>query len=156
MKELKGEKVDVKTNVKVETNISAYLSHNYVSSSARRMSIYRDIANLQNLESMVQFVKDTESVFGDMPEELINLCKIGVIKNMCSLIGVNRVTIRDKAVIYFENKEFLNENVLNAIDEYKENINLNLSNLSILEINGVKREEMLDFLINYLQLINKN
>lgn len=156
VKELKGEKVENLTNVKVETNLSAYLSHNYIPSSAKRMSIYKDIANLQTLEEMIKFIKDTESVFGDMPDELINLCKIGLIKNMCAKLGAIRVIIRDKCSIYLESKERLTKELFESLDNYKENISLNMVGSPIIEISNINRGEMLDFIINYLQIIEKN
>lgn len=156
VRELKGEKVQAHSNVKVETNISAYLSHNYISNSTRRMALYRDIANLKDLDKMLELIKNTESVFGDMPEELINLCKIGVIKNMCANINASKIVIRDKVSIYLESKECLTENIFKCLDLYKANINLNMSSTPIIEISNVERVQILDFLINYLQLINKN
>lgn len=156
VKELRGEKVKEDISVKVETNLSAYLSHNYISSSARRMSVYKDIANLQTLEEMLEFIKNTESVYGDMPEELINLCKIGLIKNNLARIGGNKVVIKDKISIYLNSKECLTESVFKTMEMYSDNINLNMISLPVIEITNIKRDEKLDFLINYLQLIDKN
>jgi len=157
VKELRNEKVEKHTDVRVETNLSAYLSHNYVTSSSVRMKMYRDIARIDSMEKMLEFFKNTEMVYGDIPSELVNLVKIAYIKNMCSIIGTTKISIREKSIIYLESKENLTKNLLDiSLDHYKDYINLNLSGIPTIEINGIKRDEILEFLINYLQLITNN
>jgi transcription-repair coupling factor (superfamily II helicase) len=157
VKELRNEKVNKHTDVRVETNLSAYLSHNYVTSSSSRMRLYRDIARIDEMEKMIDFIKNTESIYGDMPIDFVNLIKIAYIKNMCSTIGVTKISIKDKTVIYLENKESLSKNLIDiSLDNYKEYININVSGIPTIEIIGIKSTEILEFLINYLQLIIKN
>lgn len=157
VKELRNEKVIKKSDVRVETNMSAYLSHNYVTSSASRMKMYRDIARIDTVEKLVDFISSTEKIYGDMPEELVNLIKIAYIKNMCSLIGATKISIRDKAIIYLQSKENLTRNLIDiSLDDYKDNININVSETPNIEIINIKSSDLLEFLINYLQLIVKN
>jgi len=157
VKELQNEKVVKKSDVRVETTLSAYLSHNYVESSSSRMRMYRDIANIDTLDKMIDFIKNTESVYGDMPIELVNLVKIAYIKNMCSLIGATKISIKDKVVIYLQSKEDLTKNLLDiSFDNFKNNMNLSLSSIPAIEITGINEPEILEFLINYLQLITNN
>lgn len=153
VKELKGEKVSHKTDVRVETTMSAYLSHNYVTSSSRRMVMYREIANISSVENLLEFIKNTESVYGNLPSELVSLVKIGFIKNLCSSINAFKISIKEKTSIFLNGKEAITKELLDASDYYKDNINLNLVGEPIIEIKGIKSEDILDFLINYLQLI---
>ena len=119
--------------------------------------MYRDIANIDTLDKMLEFIKNTESIYGDIPLELVNLIKIAYIKNMCSLIGVSKIIIKDKVIIYLESKEDLTKNLLDiSFDNYKDNVNLSLSTTPSIEITGINENEMLEFLINYLQLITNN
>ena len=74
--------------------MSAYLSKDYVESASSRMKIYKKVSMIDTSEKLVSFIKDTESVYGDMPEELCNLCKIALIKNMCSHINANKISIK--------------------------------------------------------------
>jgi transcription-repair coupling factor (superfamily II helicase) len=157
VKELRNEKVIKKSDVRVETNLSAYLSHNYVTSSISRMKMYRDIAQIDSLDKMLEFMHNTESIYGDIPIELINLIKIAYIKNMCSVLGASKISIKDKTVIYLENRENLTKELIDvSLDMFGGNINLNMSTMPSIEIVGVKSQEILEFLINYLQLITKN
>ena len=119
--------------------------------------MYRDIARIDTMEKMVEYITNTEKIYGDIPVELVNLIKIAYIKNMCSSIGVTRISIKDKAVIYLESKENLTKNLIDiTLDNFKDNINLNVSSIPTIEIFGIKTTELLEFLINYLQLIVTN
>lgn len=153
VKELKGEKVKTKTDTRVETSISAYLSQNYVSSTSRRMEIYRQIAGISNTDKLLKFIKDTAEIYGDVPSDLVNLAKIGYIKNLCGEIGVYKISINTLTSLYFEDKECLTEDLITATEQYKESVILNLSSSPVVEIKGVQMDKILDFLINYLQLI---
>lgn len=157
VKELRNEKVEKHPDVRVETNLSAYLSHNYVNSSAVRMKMYRDIARIDSMEKMLEFIKSTENIYGDIPIDLLNLVKVAYIKNMCSKLGAYKISIKDKTIVYLESRENLTKNLVDVtLDNYKDNVIFNVSNLPTIEINGLNSEEMLEFLINYLQLITNN
>lgn len=157
VKELRNEKVEKHTDVRVETNLSAYLSHNYVTSSTVRMKMYRDIARIDSMEKMLDFIKSTENIYGDISSDLLNLIKISYIKNMCSKLGATKISIKDKTIIYLESRENLTKNLVDAtLDNYKDYVNFNVSSIPTIEINGINGEEILEFLINYLQLITNN
>lgn len=154
IKEINNQKIDVLSDVRVETTISAYLSHDYISSSTARMKIYRDISSIDSIEKYVDFVKNTESIFGDIPQELINLAKIGFIKNMCAKLGASRVIIKEKISIVLPDKQFITKELIDlTMKEYLNNVNFNFSSTPTIEIIGVEKKEMLDFLISYLQFV---
>lgn len=157
VKELRNENYVKKTDVRVETTLSAYLSHSYVTSSNSRMKMYRDIARIDTMEKMLEFMKNTEEVYGDLPSELVNLVKIAYIKNMCGVLGASRISIRDKAIIYLQSKENLTKNLIDiTLDNYNDIVSINVSDIPTIEINTIKSTELLEFLINYLQLITNN
>lgn len=153
VKEINNENVKSKTDVRVETNLPAYLSTRYAPSSQARMKMYRDIAYIDSSEKYVEFIKNTENVFGQIPEELLNLIKIGYIKNLCGYLNVNKVIIKEKSSIIFESKEAINQDVLGSIEQFKQNVALSFVNLPTIEINNISIDEILDFLISYLQFV---
>lgn len=153
VRELKGETVKEKMDIRVETNISAYLSKDYVESMTRRMSMYREIASIDSMEKLMEFLSNTQSVYGQLPQPLINLCKISLIKNLSSKIGATRVIIKGKTQIILESKENLNKNLLDIVDMYSQNVSLNLATVPTIEIVNIGKNEILDFILNYLQLL---
>lgn len=150
VKELKGEEVFVKREVRVETNLPAYLSKNYVESVSRRMSMYKEIASIDTTSKLDEFLHTTGEIYGETPSELVNLCKISFIKNLASKIGATRVVIKRGANIVLESRDNLSSNVLDAIDGYPDNLSLDLSSTPIIRVSDINNDNILDFLIAFL------
>ena len=153
VKELRGEKVEKKTDIRVETNIPAYLSYDYVSSVARRMNIYRDISNIDSFDKLTELKNNIETVYGDMPEELLNLMKVALIKNNLSKVGVERVVLKSTTSLYFESRESLTKNVIDLVHNESENITLKMEDRPTLEIRIEKCEKILDYMIKISRLL---
>ena len=155
VKELKGEKVIVKSDIKVETIYSAYLSHDYVESTTSRMAMYREISNIDSKEKLKQFITKTENIYGTIPNELYNLCKIALIKNKLSLVGVEKVSIKKSAKIYFSSRENLNKNIIETINYFAPNASLDISEIPIVELVTDNNVFMLDYLMEFVEYMDK-
>lgn len=152
VKELKGEEVENRSEVRVETNISAYLSKEYVESTNKRMSMYKDIARISSRDLLKEFLTSTESVYGEPPIDLVNLCKISLIKNLASKIGATKVIIRKSCKIILEDRDRLTKNIVLACEAYPDNVSLDLSVSPTIEIKGVAEDDVLDFLVAFLMI----
>ncbi len=153
VKELRGEKVQKKTDIRVETNIPAYLPHDYIESTARRMSVYKDISNIDTEEKLNKLIENLESVYGVVPDELISICKIALIKNILSKIGVSKVVLKNTSIITFESKEFITNKVIDLVHNYSENVSLKVFESPVLEIRIEKCENILDYMIKISRLL---
>ncbi len=154
IREINNQRVVEKSDVRIETNISAFLSHDYVPSSMARMKMYQDISRIDSSEKYIEFVCNTENIYGDLPQELINLAKIGLIKNLCSKINATKVIIKDKCAVVLKDKSSITSELLKySMEEYSQYVNFNFSDTPTIEILGVEKSEMLDFLISYLQFV---
>lgn len=154
VKEINNQNINNVGEVRVETNISAYLSHDYVSSSMARMKLYKDISNIDTMDKYLEFIKNTENIYGSLPSDLINLAKIGFVKNMCGKMGASKVIIKEKSAIELKDKTSLTKELIDlTLKNYSENINFNFVNMPTIEIVGIDKPLMLDFLISYLQFI---
>jgi len=153
VKELRGEKIEQRTDIRVETNLPAYLSHEYVSSASRRMTLYKDISLLDTLDKLKTFITNTESIYGAIPEELDNLCKIALMKNVLSKLGVTRLIIKSNIKLVFEGKERLTKQLLDAVNEYSELTTLSVVNFPIVEIKVNKGDKILEELIKFVTIL---
>ena len=153
VKELRGEKVEKRTDIRVETNIPAYLPHDYIESTARRMSVYKDISNIDTDEKLSKLIGNLESIYGVVPEELLSIMKIALIKNNLSKIGVSKVALKNTSIITFESKEFLTKRVIDLVHNFSENISLKVSESPMLEIKIEKCENILDYMIKISRLL---
>lgn len=149
VKELKGEKVSVCKDIKVETIYPAFLPHDYIDVSSIRMAMYRDISNINTVKGFSNFVQKTEGVYGALPRELNNLCKIALIKNRLGVLGVERVAIKKKISIYFASREYLTPQVIDIIKEYSDIATLNLSAQPVVEILTPAEESAIDILLEF-------
>lgn len=134
VKELKGESMVVRSDIRVETNLPAFLSHDYIENTHLRMAIYREISNIDTIEKLEKFWEKTTNVYGEMPIELDNLIKIALIKNRLSLFGVERVILKSVVKIIFDSRESLNGKIIDAINSRGDNAALNISEKPIVEL----------------------
>ena len=155
VKELRGEKIEEKTDIKVETSISAYLPSEYVPSTSRRMSMYKEISDIDTKDKLNEFISNTENVFGKTPVELKNLSKIALIKNLLCKKGVKRVVIKSIIKIVLESKEYLNKELIDAIGNLGEQATLSVSDLPVVEIRVSKGENVIEFLLKFIEMFTK-
>ena len=154
VKEHRGEKVEKRTDIRVETNIPAYLPHDYIESTARRMSVYKDISNIDTEDKIAKLLENLEGVYGVVPEELLSIMKIALIKNRLSKVGVSKVSLKNTSVITFESKEFITKAVIDLVHNYGDNITLKVFESPELEIRIEKCENILDYMIKISRLLD--
>lgn len=150
VRELKGEKVLSRSDIKVETTYSSFLPHEYIDSVNLRMSTYKEISGIDSQEKLKTFCEKTSNIFGEIPLELDNLCKIALIKNRLSLFGVERVSIRNVIKISFSSRENLNASIIDAINNYGEKAKLDISDSPIIELYPQTGISRFDFLLSFI------
>jgi transcription-repair coupling factor (superfamily II helicase) len=153
VKELRGEKIDKRTDIRVETNIPAYLPHDYIESTARRMSVYKDISNIDTTDKLDKLKDNLENVYGNIPEELMSIMKIALIKNNLSKIGVSKVVLKSLSLITFESKEYISKKVIDLVHEFADRVSLKVADSPVLEIRIEKCENILDYMIKISRLL---
>lgn len=150
VRELKGENVHMRSDIRVETSLPAYLSHDYVESVHLRMAIYREISNIDSMQKLEAFVIKTTNIYGNMPIELENLCKIALIKNRLSLYGVERVSLKSSTKIFFDSRESLNGRVIDAINKLGDNATLDISEKPVIELKIGSCDNILEKTIEFI------
>ena len=153
VKEIRGERVERKTDIKVETNISAYLSHDYVSSASRRMALYKDIANIDTIDLLNSFKSNTESIYGSIPNELNNLCYIALLKNILCKLGVVRLILKKDIKLVFESRKYLTKEVIDAVYQCSEYVSLSVADLPIIEIKVGIAAKSIEELMKFVRLL---
>ena len=153
--ELQGKEKLNKFDIKIETDLSAYLSKDYIPSMNSRMAVYRQISNITDKDSYDKFVRQTIDIYGDLPEELINLAKISLIKNSYSQFGISKIILKSVCKIVFLGKEHLSEQWVREVEK-NDIMSLNFSNEPTIEIKNISKTEILDYFINFIQLFGKN
>ena len=105
VRELKGEENKEKKDIKLDMSISAFVPESYIPSSEGRISLYSSISRLENLDELKNFVSLTEAKYSTMPSEVLELCFVGLIKNLGQNIYVKKIVLNDFncKITFYEN-----------------------------------------------------
>lgn len=114
--DIKGEKQKMSREIKMDIDVNAYISNEYIPDENLRISYYSQISSIANVTQANQIYENVNNSFGQPNEEFVNLIIIALIKNKLSKHNVKRVVINNQDCRFYLYKE---ENV---IDEYLSSI----------------------------------
>ena len=100
--ELKGEPTVESLEPEINVNLSALLSERYIPDIDQRMSAYRRLARMMELQQISDFKSELIDRFGPLPDEAANLLLKIVLKVMAKKAGVSRLDMMNqKMVLHF-------------------------------------------------------
>ena len=85
--------------VKIELNVSAYISDKYISDIAQKIQIYQKISNIQSDDDAQELISELIDRFGNMPIETENLIKVVQIRNLARSIGITKIVQKQEYII---------------------------------------------------------
>lgn len=88
--ELTGEK---QLSCELEIKATAYIPEAYVESSAGRLDCYKQIAEIRSVEDYKRVCLSVEDNYGPMPDEVLNLLIIAVLKSFASKFNVKKICV---------------------------------------------------------------
>ena len=157
--EIKGEKVNKFSDVKIDCFFSASLPNYYVENTSNRMEIYNEIAKVDSASAMEELIKKLEFNFGDVPNEVVNLMFIARIKNLCAGLDVKKVSIglKSTSICFGSSSNNLLKAISDVISTNKFDCVLNLETLPIITIkNDSNLLVMLENILYILKLLKQN
>ena len=129
MSELRG-KVEQKSissiDTAVEISTTAYLPEVYIADELTRLSMYKRIALITDETEKSEIIDELLDRFGDLPKEAENLLDIALIRYMASQLGINKVVLQQKKLVFlFEKENLLTPEIFAALmDEYGLRLNV--------------------------------
>ncbi len=90
---LKGEATVEPLEPEINVNLSAYLSESYIPDIDQRMSAYRRLAKMTELQQLADFKSESLDRFGPLPEEAANLLVKIMLKVLAKKAGVSRLDL---------------------------------------------------------------
>ncbi|MGA1861701.1 transcription-repair coupling factor [Deferribacter thermophilus] len=157
--ELKGDKVD--TNVtEINANIPHYIPVSYIPSHRERIEYYRRISELKNFEEIEHIIEDLEILYGDIPEETMNLIYIMCLRNLLSKLGAKSATIFKNSInIVFYEKCDLDVNIFLSKLQNNDKLVANFKNSDTLIIaykgDSIFLITLLKFFEDYMKVAEK-
>ncbi|MCD7728515.1 MAG: transcription-repair coupling factor [Clostridia bacterium] len=92
--ELTGEK---QTAAELDIKATAYIPENYVESTAGRMDCYKQIAEIRSVADYKRVCLSIEDNYGAMPDEVLNLLIIAVLKSYAAKFSIRKITVSSTA-----------------------------------------------------------
>lgn len=88
--ELTGEK---QFSAELEIKATAYIPEAYIESGAGRMDCYKQIAEIRTVDDYKRVCHSIEDNFGPMPDEVLNLLIISVLKSFAAKFNVKKISV---------------------------------------------------------------
>ena len=132
------------------------MPEDFVANEKDKISIYNEISNVKNSTELINLVNKLKGEFNEIPIPLINLIKVALIKNLATMLNIEKVVInKNKTFLQFRNSnDLFTEKIQDAVSIYKQNVVLNLTNLPIIEFINITEENILDLLIDFLTYLS--
>ncbi len=81
----------------LDVKATAYIPETYVESNAGRMDCYKQIAEIRTVEDYKRVCLSIEDNYGPMPDEVLNLLIIAVLKSYAAKFNVKKISVDGKA-----------------------------------------------------------
>ena len=98
VQELKGLPVTEPKSVKLDVEIDANIPNYLTSDEAERMSLYSLISSIQNMQNYQQVLEQIKDTWGNLPEPVIGLCKVALLKNLCIKNNITRAIVNNNKI----------------------------------------------------------
>lgn len=97
LSEFKGEP-EVKSDIRIELPVTAYLPHNYVDSERLRMDIYQRLAAADSLDEIEAIRSEIEDRFNDLPIEVSYLIEVAKLRIFMKSRGILEIVATGKHI----------------------------------------------------------
>lgn len=97
--EAKGEDPpDLELDPEINLRIPALIPDNYISDIRLRLSYYKALSNLKSQEELLELEDDLKDQFGPIPEPVLNLMGVMLLRLKCKYLGVKDLTAGLKTI----------------------------------------------------------
>ncbi len=129
--ELTGESL---FTAELEIEASAYIPETYIESPAGRMDCYKQIAEIRSVDDYKRVCKSMEETYGPMPNDVLNLLIIAVLKSYAAKFSIKKITV-DKTCGTLELPSIdclKDERLKAALDKYKSYVTLSMTKVPLI------------------------
>ena len=131
--ELTGEQVSTELDI----HATAYIPEAYIESSAGRMDCYKQIAEIRSVDDYKRVCHSIEDNYGTMPEEVLNLLIIAVLKSFAAKFNVRKISVDGtEGALELPSLNSLDDDRLRAaLDKYAGQVKLSMAKAPLIIFN---------------------
>ena len=83
------------TDCQIDTDLEIMFSDEYVESTSERISLYRELDNIENESELAEFQKNMEDRFGKMPKRSLGLLLVVRLRWLAMRFGIERLVLKN-------------------------------------------------------------
>jgi transcription-repair coupling factor (superfamily II helicase) len=121
-------------SAELDIKATAYIPEAYIESSAGRMDCYKQIAEIRTVADYKRVCSSIEENFGAMPEEVLNLLIIAVLKSYAGKFNVKKIAVdSEEGSLELPSINSLKDVRLNsALEKYKGQVTLSMAKAPVI------------------------
>lgn len=157
--EIKGQKVEEEIDVLMRVSIDAFIPENFITNSANRMTMYKNISSISSIEDKISLEQDLSDTFGQIPKPVLNLIDIAYAKSLAKKLKITEIVSTAMGIkLIFKDSISITDNngVGQALFEFRNSCALELGETSMVkmkpESDGVLN---LKNIIKFLEIASK-
>lgn len=104
-RKLKGIKEEERVSTEVYIGVNAYIPDTYIEDEIQKMEIYKKIASISSKEDYFEIQAEIEDRYSNIPYQVENLLKISSIRSLGEKIGIEKISQKNKQIIYESSKD---------------------------------------------------
>lgn len=118
--EIKGQKQKQYKDIKLDVATNCYIPENYIDGSENRFRIYNNLKLIDCKQKKEKVLLEIENLYGKIPDEIINLSGVALLRNLAREFDVKRISIdRERCQAEFYDKEsMLNRGITEALRNF--------------------------------------
>ncbi|MBR2498133.1 MAG: transcription-repair coupling factor [Clostridia bacterium] len=146
----------VETVPDLDIRVTAFIPDDYIESNVARMDAYKEIAEINSLDTEEEFITQISEAYGKIPEETENLINIAVVKMLAMKLSVKEIVVKREqtALIFNDFSVFADSRLASAMDKFKGRIIVTMANAPAIEFIKTEKTnaQMLEILREFLTL----
>lgn len=93
LKKLKGEKIEIERETKIDVAISSKIPYDFVASETERLKIIAKLSNIKTKENAREVLNDLMATYGKLPKEIYQLSNVSLLKSLAEKNKVKHIII---------------------------------------------------------------
>jgi len=105
IREVKGEKLNLKEQTQIELSVDAYIPSNYITDNNQKIDMYNKIARIESREDLNEIFEELIDRFGDVPKAVVNVMNVSYLKSISTKLNFSKISERNKSVVFKFDKD---------------------------------------------------
>ncbi len=120
VKNIKGENTSIKSDVKLEVNLSAFIGEDYIPDDDQRIIYYTRIGEIATRDELNSILQSLNDGYGEPPQEIKNLCMLAYLRNLAGRFMVKKIVINknDCTIVFEKNENIIDERLAKILSQY--------------------------------------